>query len=514
MKVGDRFAMGDSTHERRVRDLGDETRGPGSNACWAAVSVLLLVLFLSTTCTGGAGQVTAFTHVWVVPMTTETVVEDQTVVIQGGTIVAIGPADAVAIPAGASVIHGHGAYLMPGLADMHVHTRKDWDDAALWPVHPLHLYLAHGVTTIRDMSPEGSPLTYALAWRDEVDAGSRAGPAIYASGELLYASPLEDSGGMVRRNHDLDFDFLKLYSYLSADDFHDAMAAAEELDMYTTGHIPYAVGLERALAEGMDEIAHVEELLPEFVEFDRSRSLAPEEWLGCVVEAVQAQWDLSGDGLPAGFEPENGDALARIAARLRLAEVPVCTTMVLDDVIQWKLFRPEAFVQRPENQYLPTAYLPRFQRGEEKHQVLFRGIEELAVTKYAVDRWILAGLHEGGATLLLGTDSGTGGMGIVPGTSIHDELQILVENGLSPFEAIATGTVNAARVVERMTGGGNWGTVREGNRADLILVTGNPLEDIATIREPLGVMASGRWYPRAVLSEMTESAAPAAAEEG
>jgi hypothetical protein len=393
---------------------------------------------------------------------------------------------------------------MPGLADMHMHTRKDWDDAGVWPVHPLHLYLANGVTAIRDMTPTGSPLTYALAWRDEIKAGTRAGPAIYASGELLYASPLADPGEIVRRNHDLGFDFLKLYSYLSAEDFREAMVTAQDLDMYTTGHIPYTIGLEGVLAGGMDEIAHVEELLAEFVEFDRSRSLAPEEWLGYVIDAVQTQWDLSAGGLPVDFDSENRQALSRIARQLRSAGVPVCTTMVLDEVIQWKLFRAEAFVQQPELRYLPAAYLVRLEEGEEKHQVLFQGIEELATTKWAVDQWILAGLHEGGVTLLLGTDSGTGGMGIVPGISIHNELQILVESGLSPYEAIATGTVNAARVAERMVGDGNGGTVQVGQRADLILVAANPLEDVAVIREPLGVMAAGRWYSRAALSRMTE----------
>jgi hypothetical protein len=161
---------------------------------------------------------------------------------------------------------------MPGLADMHMHTRQDWENRDVWPVHPLNLCLANGVTTVRNFSPQGSPLTYALRWRDEIRAGTRSGPTIYASGKLLYASPLGDTKGIVRHNHDLGFDFLKLYSYLSRDDFHEAMTQARALGMYTSGHIPYAVGLDGTLAEGMDEIAHVEELLPELFDFDRARN--------------------------------------------------------------------------------------------------------------------------------------------------------------------------------------------------------------------------------------------------
>ena len=100
-------------------------------------------------------------------------------------------------------------------------------------------------------------------------------------------------------------------------------------------------------------------------------------------------------------------------------------------------------------------------------------------------------------------------MGIVPGYSIHDELRILIENGFSPYEALSTGTVNAAIVVDRMNGDGDFGTIEVGNRADLILVRDNPLEDITTIKEPLGVMAAGRWYSSESLAELISMSPPA-----
>jgi len=453
-------------------------------------------------CSSEAVTLTAFTDVNVVPMTSERIVENQTVLVKGVRIVAIGDSNTLLIPDGTQVIDGNGAYLMPGLADMHMHTRHDWEDRDIWPVHPLNLYLANGVTTIRDFSPQGSPLTYALQWRDEISAGTRNGPSIYASGKLLYASPLGDPEGIVRQNHALGFDFLKLYSYLSIDDFHDAMVTAKELGMYSAGHIPYAVGLEGILAEGMDEIAHVEELLFEFLDVDRNVSLSSEEWLPYIIEGALLQWDFSSSTFQAEFEINNRETLASIVDRLRSADVPICTTMVVDDLIQWKLFDPELFLGRSENQYLPFSYLESIRRGEEKHQVQFRGMEDLAAFKYGIDRWILAGLQKAGILLLLGTDSGTGGMGIVPGYSIHDELRILIANGFSPYEAITAATVNASIVAERMTGNGNFGTIEVGKQADLILVRDNPLEDIATIKQPLGVMAAGRWYSQETLAEL------------
>ena len=105
---------------------------------------------------------------------------------------------------------------------------------------------------------------------------------------------------------------------------------------------------------------------------------------------------------------------------------------------------------------------------------------------------------------VLGTDAGTGWMGLVPGFSIHDELRILTENGFTPYEAIKTGTVNAAIVVEEMNGDGDFGTIEIGKRADLILVEDNPLEDVANIKNILGVMASGRWYNKTMLQKFID----------
>lgn len=443
-------------------------------------------------------QVTAFRNVNLVPMTDERVVENQTVLVKGTRILEIGPSNEVSIPENVLVIDAAGAYLMPGLADMHMHTRDDWID---WPVFPLNLFLANGVTTIRSFGPSGKFSKYVLDWGKEINEWRRIGPTIYACGPILYG-PVDDPQKTVREQKAQGFDFIKLYSYLSKEEFHKAMTAAEELDIYTAGHIPFSVGLDGVLSEGMNEIAHIEELAFEFVEFDRNKDLKGRKWIQYVIKAAVQQYrDLFSVDIKS-LEKRFAENILDLANKLKSANIPVCTTLVVDDVIVKKLFEPKVFLARPENKYLPRWYMSLFHQRREKHQVQFKGIEGLAPFKYAVDRLLLIGLHRAEVPLVLGTDAGTGAMGIAPGFSIHDELRILTENGFTPYEAITTATVNASKVAQAMTGKDEFGTVEVGKRADLILVNKNPLEDIANIRELRGVMASGRWYKRAKLEKM------------
>ncbi len=444
-------------------------------------------------------QVTALIHVRLVPMTEEKVVEDQTVLVKGKAIVNIGPSTQVNIPEDALVIDGAGAYLLPGLADMHMHTRLDW--LTVYPVSPLNLYLANGVTTIRCFGPLGESGQYVLDWREAIGDGKRIGPFISTSGPILYG-PVENPREVVRMQKAQGFDFIKLYSFLSQKEFQEAISAALQLEFYTAGHIPFAVGLDGVLAAGMDEIAHIEELDFEFLDFDRGKTFGRMEWFRHLIEQADQQFQESFDLGLDDLERRYGAAVSEVANKIRSARVPVCTTLVVGQGIVHKLFESEGFLARPETKYLPPSYLDTFRRGQEKHQVMFKGHEAFASFKYKLELLLLRKLKQAGVVLLVSTDAGTGGMGIVPGFSLHDELQILADNGWTPYEAIAAGTVKAARVVKGMTGRNAFGTIERGKRADLILVKENPLEDVAHLKELSGVMAAGKWYDSAALLKM------------
>jgi len=479
------------------------------------------VLFLCVLLTAGCGlkapvkttstdqksnEFIAFSNVSLVPMTEERVLPAQTVLVHGPKIVAVGPADHVDIPDNALVIDGSGTYLMPGLADMHIHTTHGWQSSE-WPVSPLSLFLANGVTTVRDFGPKGAVLDYVLHWRDAIKNGRLDGPTIYACGGILYG-PIDNPEEEVILQQARGFDFIKPYSFLSKEEFNIIISASKRLGIYTAGHIPFQVGLDGILEAGMDEIAHVEELAWEFIKFDRGRGLVGYPWLPYVAETGYKQFKQNFGLDIHRLEKAYKEAIVELVAKLRESKVKVCSTLVIDDVIQQKLFHNQDFLKDPGHRYLPPAYLQRFREGNEKHQMMLKGVEDYAPFKYEVDKLLLRALKKQGVPVLLSTDTGGGGMGIVPGYSLHRELQILVENGYTPFEAIAAGTREAGKAVAEMTGVNEFGTVEVGKRADLILLSKNPLLDVDHIKQLRGVMAAGRWYEKQVLEQKLKPGIP------
>ncbi|MGD9044201.1 MAG: amidohydrolase family protein [Desulfobacterales bacterium] len=454
-------------------------------------------------------KVTAFVNVNLVPMTEEIIIPEQTVLVKGARITAVGPSNAIDIPDNSVVIDGSGFYLIPGLADMHIHTDTRWLNGG-WPVSPFDLFLANGVTTIRDFGPKGAPTGFALRWRDEIKKGRFRGPTIYAAGPILYG-PVDDAEKIVRIQKEQGFDFVKLYSFLSAADYHEAMTTAKKLNMYTAGHIPFAVGLDGILSAGMDEIAHIEELDFEFLNFDRSRSLGHQEWFRYILQVATEQMGRSAD-LPFNqLKLKYETKIKEIIHQLKTSKTPVCTTLTVDDIVVKKLFQTDRLVTGPTSQYLPYGFIESLRQGRNRHQIQFRDYEDFAPVHYELNQLLLRELHAGGVTLVLGTDAGGLAMGLVPGFSLHDELRIMIENGFRPYEAIRTATVNAADVINKMNAKGNFGTIEAGKRADLVLIGGNPFDDISNLQKIVGVMASGQWLDKNRLQSMLTPKIPVTA---
>jgi cytosine/adenosine deaminase-related metal-dependent hydrolase len=453
----------------------------------ARLAVVLLVSFLGLQ---AQQKQVAIVDVTVVPMDRERLVEHQTVVVEGGRISAMGPSGSVRFPRTALEIDGRSKFLMPGLADMHVHfvrealpaepvpattgaaSRQPGIPASASKDHELEnrayalLFLANGVTTVRNLW--GSPIIDTLA--KNINSGNLAGPHVYTTGPITDGNPpawrssriietAAQAEEAVRSDKQRGHVGIKVYSLLSRDSYNAIVVAARRQGLPVVGHVPASVGLEGAIASRQDSIEHLDSFL---------RYLAPDARSSS--EAVQ-QADLK--KLPA------------IVERIKAADVWICPTLVVNDdprtdptgVEQASFVPPDVFV-RYQRMYPNRGSDPR-----------------TAAPARAMFLGILGALHAGGAHLLLGTD--TMKIGTLPGYSLHTELQNFAAARMTPYEAIRAGTADAARFLHQEN---EFGVVRTGLRADLLLVNANPLVDVKNVSEIAGVMANGRWSTLADLN--------------
>ena len=480
-----------------------------SNPLLAAALVLLAALAASEA--GAQDRSVAFVDVSLVPMDSARAVPGQTVVVRDGRIVALGPATATAVPEGAEVIDGRGRYLMPGLADMHVHLTHPEaggyyheDNGASFD-----LLLAHGVTTVRNMW--GTPGLLAL--RDSVRAGLVLGPHVTTTGPFVEGRPgtlpglwsvaelgddpfiirvrTEADGRAAAHHHaDVGYDYVKVRDRIPAAAYRGLVDEAARLGLPVVGHAPRTVGLGAVLTRGhQGSIEHVAPFAG-LAERSDSPARSAEQWYDRV-------W-----GTYAHNDPERVGLLAEIAAASRVWVTPTLFTS------EWYSGpQPDMLARLQDPDVL--RYTSAAQRDS------WREYAEGFATSYA--RWgldmeaerafglrMVQALDSTGARLLLGTDA-TPAMGI-QGLSVHEELALMVEAGLTPFAALRTATVNAQTYLREVGRGSSSGIVRAGEPADLVLLDANPLDDITNARRVRGVVTRGQWLNRADLDGMLADA--------
>jgi len=447
------------------------------------------ILLLSISCTevqaptdGAARTVIAFVGVNVVPMDSERVVENQTVLVENGHIAAFGPVDDVEVPEGATRIEGSGKYLMPGLAEMHGHLPNP-DLPAAVTENVLFLYVASGVTTVRGM--QGHPSQIPL--RARIDRGELVGPRLILGSPSMSGgsvATVEDGTRLVREYKDAGFDLLKVHENLSPEVYDAIASTAKEVGIPFGGHVTDTVGLFHALSAGQTTIDHldnyVEALVPE--------GAGPAEAPGLLgAEQLLARIDES--------------RLPQVVQATLDADASVVPTMVLwESGIYATRPSAELLAERTEVRYMPKDIVARWvqavdERVSSSDPEMLRRLAELRLR-------ILTALHAGGVRILLGTDSPQ--IFSVPGFSIHREMQFYVDSGMTPYEVIASGT----RVVGDYFGE-NFGTIAAGKGADLILVDGNPLEDVKNVSRISGVMARGKYLSREEIQKRLEAMAAA-----
>lgn len=425
-------------------------------------------------------QTVAFVNVNVVPMDEDRVLAGQTVVVRDGVIAALGPADKIKVPSGALRIDGRGKYLIPGLADMHVHLEAFNEQATSTM---LKLFVANGVTTVLNLY--GTPAFLAL--RERVSRGETLGPAIYTSGPFISNAPVttptpEEVERQVVAHKRAGYDLIKIHGDFSREAYHKLFEVARREDIRVIGHLPRNLGIEAAFEEKQDAIAHAEEYLYAYFFFKPTTSPADGS------QAAQLRWIAD----QASRIPSVAQATAR-------AGIWVSPTLTVYSGIARQVDDIDAILKRPEMRYLPPSIASQFQASNNTYVKRFK--KETAKGFFAradLLSKLVKGLRDAGVRMLAGTDTPV--PSVVPGFSLHDELRELVAAGLTPYEALRTATANAAEFMRT----DKFGTVAVGKAADLILVDGDPLKDINNASRRAGVMIRGRWFTEEELRKMLD----------
>lgn len=426
-------------------------------------TLLLATLLLAA---GSVSAVpTAILNVNVIPMTGETVVEAQTVIVDGGVITVVGDVDTVPVPDGAVVIDGTDRYLIPGLAEMHAHVPEIGTENL---DRVLTLFVANGITTIRGML--GRPSHLVL--RQQLADGEQFGPRLVTSGPSMNGNSVSgpaDGERKVRAQHAAGYDFVKIHPGLNASEFYAIADTANELGMPFAGHVPAAVGVEGALNAGMATIDHLD---------------------GYAAALMPADADLSGGygglfGVLLADQAVAEKIVGVVAQTVAAGTWNVPTQSLIEQLVNDE--SAEDLASRAENRYMPRETVRQWANAKQ-NQVNERGFTPLlGAQAIELRRTIIRDLHAAGAGLLLGSDAPQ--IFNVPGFSLHRELGFLVAAGLTPFEALQTGTTAVADFL-----GINTGYVAVGRDADLVMLDANPLEDIANSRRVHGVMVRGEWH--------------------
>lgn len=442
-----------------------------------------------------------FSDVTVVDVEAGRLLPNRSVVVNGTNITEVVAALDFKAPDGSMVVPAAGKYLIPGLWDMHVHIESRMP--AL-----LDLFLVNGVTGVRDLNSE----SFLFDWRDEIQAGKRLGPRIVASGKYLDASrpdqpptrPAADTPEqgreLVRQRKKQGVDLIKVYTGLQPDVYRAIVEEARVQDLPVAGHCPEMVSAREASALGQRSIEHV---------------------TGIAISTSRMEDALRKDLRAAFADPRAG------YDNDRMFQVTASAMETPDEKKQAELFAvfkknrtwqvPTLVVQRPS--YAPKEGAEPDPRLKYMHPVLtqlwgrIQGIPQFQAVRQAqfgYAKSAVRAMHKAGAPILAGTDCGaTLSVNLYPGFSLADELELLVDCGLKADDALRAATRNPALYLGEED---VCGTVAVGKYADLVLLDGDPLTEIGNVRRIAGVMARGKWLPRADLDRMLIDAAKAASK--
>lgn len=389
---------------------------------------------------------------------------------------------------------GQGSYLIPGLWDMHAHP----DDPEVWRMRPVPAqrdllmpqFVLHGVTGIRDMA--GS-LEVVKEWRNKIAKGELLGPVIYAAGPLLDGpNPMWDGSvgiddpeavpRIVDSLVEAGVDFLKVYSLLPGEIYFALSEYANEKGIPFVGHVPYDVTCSEAAESGMKSQEHCLEILQECSALSDSQILqqVAQKSSGSRLQDYVNRQKL----LLEHFDEEKAQQLYATFVKHKTWHTPTLSMWYKNAWYEEEVNKDQELIQ-----FLPI-YLRRYWTPEINDHLRYRIPLMLELKQMVFDQYqkIVGDMHKAGVKLLCGTDMGANPL-CFPGIGVHNELEMLVQAGLSPAEALQTATINPAIFLNIE---GEYGSIAVNKIADLVLLKDNPLKDIKAVRNIFAIVKNGQ----------------------
>lgn len=406
------------------------------------------------------------THVTVIDATGKAAMHDLTVVIAGERIVTIGKSSEVLLPRGAQVVDGAGKFLIPGLWDAHVHL--SWTTASALPV-----LIANGVTSVRDM---GGRLSELDDWRTKIATGTLVGPRILRAGPILNGQKFnqyqlvsgnpDETRGVIRALKEAGVDFIKIHRRMPKDSYLAAIDEVKKQGLTLVGHIPMTVTPEEASDAGQATIEHTETLFEgTFGAALKGRKL---------FEAIRQ------------FREDEADKLFARFVRNHTVSDP--TLIAYRGSID---FSEPGLPANPNLKYVAASNKKTLEQYKLPAAELAQWKETFAELCEVVKQ-----MHKARVTLIAGSDIAGPR---IPGFSLHQELALLVQCGLTPMQALQAATSTPAGVFSKSK---DLGTIEVGKLADLILLDANPLDDIHNTERIRAVIVGGKLMNRAALDKL------------